>query len=122
MTVEVAGQTPAELSVPSTGRLRRELSAFGVLLLTLSCLSPVLSIYGAGSDVLKHAGTGSAILFVIGMGFAAIWAMVYAELGSTYPYAGGDYVGVGSVLGPWAGFLSLVIWAATTPPMAAFEA
>ena len=122
MTIEVAEQTPVELSVPGTGRLRRELSAFGVLLLTLSCLSPVLSIYGAGSDVLKHAGTGSAILFVIGMGFAAIWAMVYAELGSAYPYAGGDYVGVGSVLGPWAGFLSLVIWAAITPPMAAFEA
>jgi amino acid transporter len=122
MTTEIAGKSSVELCAPGSGRLRRELSAFSVLLLTLSCLSPVLSIYGIGSDVLKHAGTGSAMLFVIGMGFAAVWAMVYAELGSAYPYAGGDYVGVGSVLGPWAGFLSLVIWAATTPPMAAFEA
>ncbi len=122
MTIEVAEQSPVQLNVPSSRRLRRELSAFGVLLLTLSCLSPVLSIYGVGSDVLKHAGTGSAMLFVVGMVFAAIWAMVYAELGSAYPYAGGDYVGVGSILGPWAGFLSLVIWAATTPPAAAFEA
>jgi hypothetical protein len=66
MTIEVAGQSPVQLNVPSSRRLRRELSAFGVLLLTLSCLSPVLSIYGVGSDVLKHAGTGSAMLFVVG--------------------------------------------------------
>jgi amino acid transporter len=82
----------------------------------------VLSIYGVGSDVLKHTGTGAVIAFLIGIGVAVVWAMVYAELGSAYPYAGGDYVGVGSVLGSWAGFLSLVNWAATTPPATAFEA
>jgi amino acid transporter len=31
-----------------------------------------------------------------------VWAAVYAELGSAYPYAGGDYVGIGSILGPGA--------------------
>jgi hypothetical protein len=31
-------------------------------MLTLSCLSPVLSIYGVGSDVLKHARPGLLIL------------------------------------------------------------
>jgi hypothetical protein len=40
-------------------QLRRKLASFGVLLLTLSCLSPVLSIYGVGSDVLLHAGSES---------------------------------------------------------------
>lgn len=94
-------------------RLHRRLSSFGVLLLTLSCLSPVFSVYGPGSDVLQHAGTGAAGLFLLGIGAALVWAVVYAELGSAYPYAGGDYVGVGSILGPGAGFACLVLWAAT---------
>jgi amino acid transporter len=103
-------------------RLQRKLSAFDALLLTLSCLSPVFSVYGPGSDVLQHTGTGAAALFLIGMGSAAIWGMVYAELGSAYPYAGGDYVGVGSILGPAAGFASLVLWAMVVVPMNAFLA
>jgi len=70
------------------GQLHRKLSSFGVLLLTLSCLSPVFSIYGVGADVLQHAGTGAALLFLIGIAAAVIWAVVYAELGSAYPYAG----------------------------------
>lgn len=112
-------------SVPhsgAAGRLRKELSSFGVLLLTLSCLSPVFSIYGVGSDVLQHAGTGAAGLFVLGIGAAVVWAVVYAELGSAYPYAGGDYVGVGSVLGRWAGVVTLAVWAVTAGPQIAFEA
>jgi amino acid transporter len=102
--------------------LHRKLASFGVLLLTLSCLSPVLSIYGVGSDVLLHAGTGAAGMFICGIGVALVWAVVYAELGSAYPYAGGDYVGVGSILGPWAGFASLTIWAVTAGPTTAFLA
>lgn len=111
----------AEAPVESP-RLQRKLSAFHALLLTLSCLSPVFSVYGPGSDVLQHTGTGAAALFLIGMGSAAIWGMVYAELGSAYPYAGGDYVGVGSILGPAAGFASLALWAVVVIPMNAFLA
>jgi amino acid transporter len=103
-------------------RLHRKLASFGVLLLTLSCLSPVLSIYGIGSDVLLHAGTGAAGAFICGIGVAVVWAVVYAELGSAYPYAGGDYVGVGSILGPWAGFASLTVYAVTAGPSIAFLA
>jgi amino acid transporter len=103
-------------------RLHRELSSFGVLLLTLSCLSPVYSIYGIGSDVLLHVGTGAAIVFICGIGVAVVWAVVYAELASAYPYAGGDYVGVGAILGPWAGFASLTVWAVTAGPANAFLA
>lgn len=103
-------------------QLHRKLASFGVLLLTLSCLSPVLSIYGIGSDVLLHAGTGAAGAFICGIGVAVVWAVVYAELGSAYPYAGGDYVGVGSILGPWAGFASLTVYAVTAGPSIAFLA
>jgi amino acid transporter len=91
-------------------------------MLTLSCLSPVFSVYGVGSDVLQHAGTGAAAMFICGIGVAVVWAVVYAELGSAYPYSGGDYVGVGSVLGPWAGFASLTVWAVTLAPTNAFLA
>lgn len=106
----------------AAGQLHRQLSSFGVLLLTLSCLSPVFSIYGMGADVVRHAGTGAAGLFVIGIGVALVWAMVYAEIGSAYPYAGGDYVGVGSILGSWAGFASLASWAIAIGPMNALLA
>ena len=98
------------------------LGPFAVLLLTLSCLSPVLSIYAVGSDVVLHAGTGAAVLFIGGIGVAAVWALVYAELGSAYPYAGGEYVAVGSILGAWAGFASLTAWAVTAGPSIAVMA
>jgi amino acid transporter len=114
--------TPAQHAARSDGRLHRELSSIGVLALTLSCLSPVFSIYGLGPDVLQRAGTGAAGLFLIGIGAAVVWAVVYAELGSAYPYAGGDYVGVGSILGPWAGFVSLALWAVSAGPIIAVEA
>jgi amino acid transporter len=102
--------------------LHRVLSSFGVLLLTLSCLSPVYSIYGIGSDILLHVGTGAAAVFMAGIGVAVVWAVIYAELASAYPYAGGDYVGVGAILGPWAGFASLTVWAVTAGPANAFLA
>ncbi len=107
---------------PAPPRLRRQLSGFGVLLLALSSLSPVLSAYGIGSDVLLHAGSGAAVLFLIGIGVALVFGMVYAELGSAYPHAGGEYVGVGTILGGWAGVSSMAIWAATSGPNIAFAA
>ena len=102
--------------------LHKRLSPLAILLLTLSCISPVFSVYGVGSDVLAQAGTGAAGLFLLAIGAAVIWAVVYAELGSAYPYAGGDYVGIGSILGSSAGVATLAIWAATSGPNVAFEA
>jgi amino acid transporter len=107
---------------PNTQQLHRKLSSFGVLLLTLSCLSPVYSIYGLGPDILKTAGTGAAGLFIGAIAVAVVWASVYAELASAFPYAGGDYVGVGAILGPWAGIASLTVWAVTAGPSNAFLA
>jgi amino acid transporter len=71
--------------------------------------------------VLVHAGTGTALLFLVGLGAALLWGFVYAELGSAFPYAGGDYVGVGRTLGGWAGAATLALWVATTGPAIAFE-
>src|ERR1700760_1942822 len=103
-------------TAPQGGSLPRRLSSFEAWLLALSCLSPVLSIYGVGADVLTHAGTGAALLFLLGLGGALVWGFVYAELGSAFPYAGGDYVGVGRILGGWAGIATLALWASTFGP------
>jgi len=110
------------VQVEVKGRLRRELSSVGVLLLTLSSLSPVVSVFGVGGDVLHQAGAAAAGVFGLGLLAALVWAVVYAELGSAYPYAGGDYVGVGRVLGAWAGVVTLAIWAVTAGPSVAFAA
>jgi amino acid transporter len=115
----------AEAEVPNAqpaGRLHRKLSSFGVLLLTLSCLSPVLSVYGIGADVIKTAGSGAALLFLAGIGVAVVFGMIYAEIASAYPYAGGDYVGLGYILGPSAAFVSLSMWTLTGGPSIAFAA
>jgi amino acid transporter len=112
----------ATSSAVVAGRLHRRLGSVGLTLLALSCLSPVLSIYGVGSDVLQHVGTGAASLFILGISAALVWSVVYAELGSAYPYAGGDYVGVGTILGGWAGVVTLAIVAVTAGPSSAFEA
>src|SRR6201992_4458311 len=106
---------------PAANTLHRQLSPFAVWLLALSCLSPVFSVYGVGGDVLVHAGTGTVLLFLVGLGAALLWGFVYAELGSAFPYAGGDYVGVGRTLGGWAGAATLVLWVVTTGPSIAFQ-
>ncbi|MDE2357172.1 MAG: APC family permease [Alphaproteobacteria bacterium] len=105
---------------PRPGVLRRELGSIAVLLLTLSSLSPVVSVFGVGGDVLHQVGPAAGALFALALLAALVWAVVYAELGSAFPYAGGDYVGVGRVLGPEAGVMTLAIWAATGGPSAAF--
>jgi amino acid transporter len=110
------------VQIETKGRLRRELSSFDVLLLTLSSLSPVVSVFGVGGDVLHQAGAAAVGLFGLGIAASLVWALVYAELGSAFPYAGGDYVGVGRVLGPWAGVVTLAVWAVTAGPAVAFGA
>jgi amino acid transporter len=104
-----------------TRNLRRELSSFEVCLLTLSNASPLFNIFIVGGDVLQQVGTASAGAFLIGLAATIVWVIVYAELASAYPYAGGDYVAVGSILGPWAGFVTLAIGMATLAPAIALE-
>jgi amino acid transporter len=92
-------------ATPNTaGGLNRVLSPFGVMLLTLSALSPVGSVYVGGGAVLHMAGTGAAIAYILGGVVAAILALVYAELAAAFPRSGGYYPAVTAILGRWAGF------------------
>lgn len=108
-------------AAPDT-HLRRRLSSFETLLLTLSRLLRAFPVYGPGADVLRQNGTGAAARFELGIAVASVWGMVYGELGSAYPYAGGDELGGGSIHGPAAGFASVVLRAAIIPPTNAYLA
>lgn len=79
----------------------------GVLLLTVSNVTPASSVYVVVPGIIQQAGSGA----LIAMGAAALislaMAFVYAELASAFPLAGGDYAMLGRVLGPGAGFVTM---------------
>jgi len=81
-------------------RLDRVLSPAEVLLLTISALSPVLSVFLGGNAVLHLAGTGAALAFIGGALAAATIALLFAELAAGFPGAGGAYPALYGVLGP----------------------
>jgi amino acid transporter len=79
----------------------------GVLLLTLSGVTPASSVFIGVPDIFAHAGSGA----FLSLGAAALLvvpiAYVYAELSSAFPVAGGEYVMTGRTLGPIAGYAML---------------
>ncbi|MDR3449837.1 MAG: APC family permease [Alphaproteobacteria bacterium] len=87
--------------------LDRSMKMMGVLLITLSLITPASSVFIIAPGVVQQAGTGAIISFAAAalLGFAT--ALVYAELSSAYPLTGGEYAIVGHVLGPFWGFVTL---------------
>lgn len=80
--------------------LARVLSPFEMFLLTMSALSPVLSVFIGGNAVLHMAGTGSALAFLLGGAFNVLFGMLYAEIAAAFPGAGGVYPSLTRLLGP----------------------
>ena len=87
--------------------LKRSMRVMGVLLLTLSGVTPASSVFIGVPQVIAEAGTGTLISMLIGALLVAPVACVYAELSSAFPIAGGEYALVGRTLGPAPGFLIL---------------
>jgi len=87
--------------------LQRGMKVLGALILTLSAATPASSVFVIVPDVLSQAGTGALIAMGLAALIAICVAQVYAELGSAFPLAGGEYAMVGRTLGPWAGFAVL---------------
>lgn len=83
------------------------MGVFGVLFLTLSAETPASSVFVILPGVLRLAGSGALISMTAAGLVALCMALTYAELGSSFPSAGGEYAIVGSVLGPVAGFAVL---------------
>ena len=80
---------------------------FGVLFLTLSAATPASSVFVILPGVIQAAGSGALISMTVAGAVALCMALTYAELGSTFPSAGGEYAIVGRVLGPTAAFAML---------------
>ena len=102
--------------------LERTLGPVEVALLTLSVLSPAASVFVTGADVVHQAGTGAALAFVVGGLLTLIFTFAQAELGSSFPFAGGDYATVGQVLGAQWGVVQFALDLLSTPVFIALTA
>ena len=94
-------------SIERSAPLKRSMRVMGVLLLTLSGVTPASSVFIGVPEVIAEAGTGALVSMLIGALLVAPIACVYAELSSAFPIAGGEYALVGRTLGPAPGFVIL---------------
>jgi amino acid transporter len=94
---------------------RRSLSGFGVIILTLSVLSPGVSVLVSGGSILGAAGTWTALAFVLGSVVCYIQTVMAAELGAAYPTAGYDYAAIGHAVGDWAGATTYIASIVSVP-------
>lgn len=115
---EECGETVAcERAASPVPRFTRSLSGFGVIVLTLSVLSPGASVLVSGGSILQEAGTGVVLAFLIGAFVCFCQTSMIAELGASYPTAGYDYAAVGHAIGDWAGATTYI---ASLPSAALF--
>ena len=83
----------------------RSMKVTGVLLLTLSAVTPASSVFVVIPGIIGQAGTGAFISLAAAALVALAMALVYAELASAFPHAGGEYAMLGRTLGPFVGFV-----------------
>jgi amino acid transporter len=85
---------------------KKELSLFDSTCLIVGIIIGA-GIYQTAPDVAKGVGGswGVLIIWAVGGLLSLCGAMGYAELASTYPHEGGDYVFLSRAYGRWAGFL-----------------
>src|SRR3954464_7246770 len=101
-----SGRHMAKKEIRSDGHppaFTRSLSGLGVIILTLSVLSPGVSVLVSGGSILALAGTGTVLAFVVGSLVCYCQTSMAAELGAAYPTAGYDYAAIGHAIGDWAG-------------------
>lgn len=95
--------TPLTLSSPRP--FIRSMRLTGVLLLTLSAVTPASSVFVIIPEIISQAGTGALISLVAAALVALAMALVYAELASAFPHAGGEYAMLGRTLGAFVGYV-----------------
>ncbi len=88
-------------------KLKREMSGFGGMVITLTNLSPTIGVFIAAPVVIQQSGSFVVAACLLAFGLGLIVSGVYAELGSAFPHAGGDYVLIGNTLGPTLRFATL---------------
>lgn len=92
---------------PARPTLTRSLGTWGVLFLTLSVATPASSVFVIVPGMFQIAGTGAVWAMLLAGVVCVATALIYAELSSAWPAAGGEYVAVARTLGPSAGFVML---------------
>jgi amino acid transporter len=95
--------------------LSRSISVLGNILITLSGVTPAASVFIIAPVALVAAGSGSFWSFVFAAIVGVFMAFCWAELGATFPIAGGDYALVGHSFkgkaSPLAGPVSFITYA-----------
>jgi APA family basic amino acid/polyamine antiporter len=94
------------LPLKGVSQPKKELSLFDSTCLIVGIIIGA-GIYQMAPDIAKGAGGvwGVGAIWVIGGLLSLCGAVGYAELATTYPQEGGDYVYLSRAYGPWAGFL-----------------
>ena len=98
-----------EPSVARAGRLKRSVGFYGLMMVSLGSIIGSGWLLGA-LNAAERAGPASVLSWILAAGMLSLLALVYAELGATYPVAGGaarfPYYSHGSVAGFTAGWAS----------------
>ena len=102
--------------------LRREMSGFGGMIITLTGLSPSVGVFVAAPVIIQQSGSFVVAACALAVLLGLVVSGVYAELGSAFPHAGGDYVLIGNTLGPVARFAALASSLVGYPAGAALSA
>ncbi len=87
-------------------QLSRAMGVLGNICVTVSGVTPTASIFIIAPVAFASQGSGTFLAFIIAAVIGLGMAMCYAELGSTFPIAGGQYSVVARVLGRPIGFLA----------------
>jgi amino acid transporter len=89
--------------------LHRTLGTWGNVMLTLSACGPAMTVFIYVPVVYFVSGTWSFLATLIGAAIALGVAFVYAEVGTAFPIAGGEYSMISRVLGRGVGFVVFAI-------------
>src|SRR5579862_2312906 len=87
------------------GRLQRSVGFYGLMFVSLGSIIGSGWLLGA-LKAAKVAGPASVLSWILAAALLALLAVVYAELGATYPVAGGAGRFPYYSHGPWAGFVA----------------
>jgi amino acid transporter len=98
------------------------MSGLGGVIITLTGLSPSIGVFVTAPVIIQQSGTFVIAACLLAVLLGGIVSGVYAELGSAFPHAGGDYVLIGNTLGPTARFASLAVSLVAIPVVLALSA
>jgi amino acid transporter len=87
------------------GRLRRSVGFYGLMMVSLGSIIGSGWLLGA-LNAAERAGPASVLSWVLAAAMLSLLALVYAELGATYPVAGGGARFPNYSHGPVAGFIA----------------